>query len=134
MRDPAADHPTRCHPPVSGRAYLELLRSAGTVVHRGIDALGDCGGALRLFEVTGVGAALLVEDSPMIRQLFDVGHEVITYRDPQEAVEQARWLTAHPEERERIALAGQRRTLQDHTAAARARSLDPILGAAIGSG
>jgi hypothetical protein len=131
MRDPGAEHPTRCHPPVSGRAYLELLRSAGTVVHRGIDALGDCGGALRLFEVTGVGAALLVEDSPMVRELFDVGHEVVTYRDPQEAVEQARWLTEHPEERERIALAGQRRTLRDHTAGARARSLDPILRDAI---
>jgi spore maturation protein CgeB len=127
MRDPVALHPDRCHPPVSGRAYLELLRSAGTVLHRGIDALGGCGGALRLFEVTGVGAALLVEDSPTVRELFRVDEEVVTYRDANEAVERALWLTEHPEERERIARAGQRRTLQDHTASARARHLDPIL-------
>ena len=127
LRDPAAIHPDRCHPPVSGRAYLELLRSSGTVLHRGVDALGGCGGALRLFEVTGVGAALLLEDSPMVHELFDVGREVVTYRDPAEAVERARWLAEHPEDREQIARAGQARTLTDHSAAARARLLDPIL-------
>lgn len=127
MRDPAADFPDRCHAPVSGIDYLHLLRSSGTVLHRGIDALGDCGGALRLFEVTGAGAALLVEDSPTVRELFDVGREVVTYTDPADAVRQARWLHEHPEERERIALAGQARTLKDHTAAARARTLDPLL-------
>lgn len=131
MRDPAAVHPDRCHPSVSGRAYLELLRSSGVVFHRGIDALGGCGGALRLFEVTGVGATLLVEDSPTVRDLFAVGEEVITYRNLDEAVERARWLSENPAERERIALAGQRRTLQHHTAAARARTLDPALREAL---
>jgi len=131
MRDPAAEHPERCHPPVAGTDYLHLLRRSGTVVHRGIDALGACGGALRLFEVTGVGAALLVEDSPTVRELFAVDEEVLTYRDADEAVAKARWLAEHPEERERIALAGQTRTLRDHTAAARARTLDPILRAAL---
>lgn len=131
MRDPAADHPDRCHPPVSGQDYLTLLRSAGTVLHRGIDALGGCGGALRLFEVTGVGAALLVEDSDAVRELFRAGDEVVTYRDADDAVAKARWLTDHPEERERIAAAGQRRTLRDHTASARAQTLDPILRSAL---
>jgi hypothetical protein len=127
MRDPAADFPDRCHASVSGIDYLHLLRSSGTVLHREIDALGDCGGALRLFEVTGAGAALLVEDSHTVRELFDVGNEVVTYTDPTDAVRKARWLREHPEERERIALAGQARTVQDHTAAARARTLDPLL-------
>lgn len=131
MRDPAAVHPDRCHAPVAGTDYLHLLRRSGTVVHRGIDALGACGGALRLFEVTGVGAALLVEDSPTVRELFVPGEEVVTYRDPDEAVAKARWLADHPEERERIASAGQQRTLRDHTAAARARQLDPILREAL---
>jgi hypothetical protein len=131
MRDPAADHPDRCHPPVTGTDYLALLRSAGAVVHRGIDALGACGGALRLFEVTGVGAALLVEDSPTVRELFAVGTEVLTYENVDEAIEKARWLSSHPEEREQIARAGQERTLRDHTAAARAKTLDPILREAL---
>jgi hypothetical protein len=131
MRDPAAVHPDRCHPPVHGASYLSLIRRSGTVMHRGIDALGGCGGALRLFEVTGVGAALLVEDSPMVRELFEADREVITYRDPRDAVERARWLTQNPDERERIAEAGQRRTLRDHTAESRARQLDPLLRQAL---
>lgn len=131
MRDPASVHPDRCHPAVSGREYLQLLRSSGIVVHRGIDALGGCGGALRLFEVTGVGAALLVEDSSTVRELFDVDREVVTYSSPEDAVERARWLLAHPEEREAIARAGQHRTLTEHSAAARARALDPLLGRAL---
>ena len=127
LRDPRAVHPERCHAPVSGRDYLMLLRSAGTVLHRGIDALGGCGGALRLFEATGVGAALLVEDSAAVRELFRAGDEVITYRDPADAVAKATWLSERPEVRERIAVAGHRRTLADHTPAARARTLDPLL-------
>jgi hypothetical protein len=127
MRDPAALYPARCHPALHGTAYLSLLRRSGTVFHRGIDALGHCGGALRLFEVTGTGAALLVEDSPTVHELFDVGTEAITYRDAQEAVERARWLTDNPDERERIARAGHERTMRDHTATSRAASLDRIL-------
>ena len=127
MRDPSHLFPERCHPPVHGLEYLSLLRRSGTVFHRGIDALGDCGGALRLFEVTGAGAALLVEDSPTVRELFDVGTEVVVYRDEREAIRLARWLTADPGDRERIAGAGHRRTLSDHSAVSRARSLDTIL-------
>jgi len=132
MEDPSLRYPDRCHPAVSGTEYLQLLRSSGTVVHRGIDALGSCGGALRLFETTGAGAALLVEDSPTVRELFDVGREVVVYRDAEEAVERALWLDRDPVERERIALAGQRRTLRDHTAERRAEALEPILRAALG--
>jgi len=131
LRDPATMYPERCHAPVHGSSYLSLIRRSGVVLHRGIDALGGCGGALRLFEVTGAGAALLVEDSPTVHELFDVGTEVVVYRDPDEAVECARWLTANPEARERIAVAGQRRTLRDHTAAARAEQLDPLLRASL---
>lgn len=131
MRDPAAAYPDRCHPAVGGTDYLTLLRRSGVVVHRGIDALGGCGGALRLFEVTGVGAALLVEDSPTVRELFDVDREVVVYSGPDDAVERARWLTAEPEAREAIARAGQERTLRDHTAAARARVLGPLLERAL---
>jgi len=127
MLDPAALHPERCHAPVHGPEYLSLMRRSGTVLHTGIDALGGCGGALRLFEVTGLGAALLVDDSPTVRELFDVGSEVVVYGSPEEAVERARWLTANPDDRERIAAAGQRRTLRDHTAAARARQLESLL-------
>lgn len=131
LEDPRHRFPDRCHGMVSGREYLDLTRRAGVVVHREGDDLDGCGGALRLFEVTGVGAALLVDDSPMVRRLFEPGEEVVTYRSPEEAVAKARWLTEHPEERERIAAAGQARTLRDHSTARRAAQLDGLLREAL---
>lgn len=127
LADPLRQFPDRCHPAVAGDEYLDLIRRSGTVVHRETDDLNGCGGALRLFEVTGVGAALLVDDSPMVRRLFDVDGEVITYRTPNEAVSRARWLLDHPEEREAVAAAGQARTLREHSTTTRARQLDEIL-------
>ena len=131
LPDPQHLFPRQCHPPVAGRAYLEVTRCAGTVVHREGDDLDGCGGALRLFEVTGVGAALLTDDSPMVRRLFEPDEEVIVYRSPEEAVKKARWLLDNPEERERIAAAGHARTLRDHTTERRVQQLDELLRAAI---
>lgn len=127
LPDPWALFPERCHPPVSGTAYLELIRRSGIMVHRETDDLDGCGGALRLFEVTGAGAALLTDDSPMVRHLFDPDREVVTYRTVEEAVEKARWLLDHPDERERIAAAGHARTLRDHSTAVRAAELAALL-------
>jgi spore maturation protein CgeB len=127
LEDPMVRFAARCHPPVSGSGYLALLRSSGTVVHRGIDALGACGGALRLFEVTGSGAALLADDSPMLRELFDDGTEVVLYNGIEDCVEKARWLSDHPAQREQIAAAGQVRTLRDHTTAVRTLRLADLL-------
>lgn len=132
LEDPQHRFPDRCHPPVAGREYLALTRRAGTVVHREGDDLDGCGGALRLFEVTGAGAALLVDDSPMVRRLFEPDKEVVVYRNPDEAVAKARWLTDHPGERERIAAAGQARTLRDHSTETRAALLDRILRQRLG--
>lgn len=127
LEDPAARFGDRCHPTVGGREYLDLLRHAGTVVHREGDDMDTCGGALRLFEATGVGAALLADGSPMLRRLFEDGREIVLYDGPEDAVEKARWLTDHPAERERIAAAGQARTLRDHATPVRAARLAELL-------
>jgi spore maturation protein CgeB len=111
-----------------------LLRSAGVVVHREGDELDGCGAALRQFEVTGIGAALLADSSSMLRQLFEDGNEVVLFDSPQDAVEKAQWLLNHPEERERIAAAGQSRTLRDHTTTVRAGELADLLSAELATG
>lgn len=127
LEDPAARYPDRCHPAVAGRAYLELLRHSGVVLHREGDELDGCGAALRQFEVTGVGAVLLADTSPMLRELFEDGTEVVLFDGPADAVEKAQWLLDHPAERERIAAAGQARTLRDHTTDVRAGQLSMLL-------
>lgn len=131
LEDPAARFPDRCHPAVAGRPYLELLRRSGAVLHREGDELDGCGAALRQFEVTGVGAVLLADTSPMLRRLFEDGSEAILFDGPEDAVEKARWLLDHPKERERIAAAGQARTLRDHTTAVRAGQLADLLSEAL---
>lgn len=130
LEDPAARFPERCHAAVGGREYFQLLRSAGTVFHREGDELDGCGAALRLFEVTGLGATLLVDGSPMVEQLF-ADDEVVTYAGVDDCIEKATWLIEHPADAERIAAAGQARTLRDHTTEVRARQLAQILEGAL---
>jgi len=126
LEDPSVRFPDRCHPQVGGREYFELLRRSGTVLHREGDELDGCGAALRLFEVTGLGATLLTDDSSMVRQLFADG-EIVTFDGVDDCVEKARWLLDNPSARDRIAAAGQARTLRDHTTAIRAAKLSDIL-------
>ena len=133
LEDPRVRFGERCHTPVAGRAYLELLRSAGVVVHCEGDEVNGCGAALRQFEVTGIGATLLANSSPMLRNLFEDGKEVVLFDSPQDAVEKAQWLLDHPEERERIAAAGHSRTMRDHTTAVRAGELAELLSEQLGA-
>lgn len=70
---------------------------------------------MRLFESTGVGSCLLTDWKPNLKDLFEVDTEVVTYKSIDECVEKAKWLINHPLECKQIALAGQQRTLKDHT-------------------
>ncbi len=88
---------------------------------------------MRLFEATGIGAFLLTDAKPDLGELFEPGREVATYRHAAEAAERIRHYLAHPEERDAIARAGQRRTLAEHTYARRAEQLVEILGPVVSS-
>ncbi len=82
---------------------------------------------MRLFEATGVSACLLTDWRPNLQELFDIDREVVAYRSAEECVEKALWLLERPEERAKVAQAGQRRTLRDHTYQVRAAQLDQII-------
>jgi spore maturation protein CgeB len=51
----------------------------------------------------------------------------VTYRDAGECAEKVRYLLAREMERQRIAEAGQKRTLRDHTIHRRAEQVDEII-------
>ena len=70
---------------------------------------------LRLFETTGVGSFLLTDNLPGIDELFEVGEEVETYDNPAECIDKIKYYLLNEEEREKIAKAGQIRTLKNHT-------------------
>jgi glycosyltransferase involved in cell wall biosynthesis len=109
--------------------YAALAR-AGTALNRHIGAAEGYANNMRLFEATGVGALLITESAPNLPELFEPGTEVVTYADEGELAAQLRHYLAHPDERQAIAAAGQRRTLADHTYATRMAQLADILTAA----
>jgi spore maturation protein CgeB len=69
----------------------------------------------RLFQATGCGGAVLSEFRPAVAELFDVGKEVLVYRDFDELVDQATRLLSEPGLTARIGDAAARRAHQDHT-------------------
>lgn len=84
-------------------------------------------GNMRLFEATGVGTCLLTDTGANLSDLFVEDQEVVTYRSLEECIEKQRYLLAHDDIRRQIALAGQKRTLKDHTVMNRCLQIDEII-------
>ena len=122
----------RAQPPVFGLdMYRELRRSKITLNVHG-DVSSTEANNLRLWEATGVGSCLVTDEKSNMGDLFDVGSEVVTYSSPEECAVRIRDLLANDAERERIADAGQRRTLRDHTYDARAVEVDQLIKSKLG--
>lgn len=106
--------------------YRALARSRITL-NRHISVAENYANNMRLYEATGVGAMLLTDRKDNLHELFDIGREVVAYSSKEEAAELVRHYLDYPEEAERIAKAGQARTLREHTYAQRMQELVPIL-------
>lgn len=74
---------------------------------------------MRVFDVLSCGGFLLAEHSDALAQLFSIGEELDSYSTLEELSQKIAHYTAHPEERARIASAGCKRVLLDHTISAR---------------
>jgi spore maturation protein CgeB len=74
-----------------------------------------------------VGTLLITDRKDNLDELFEVGKEVVAYSSPEEAAELIRYYIAHPDEAHAIALAGQARTLREHTYQRRMEELVPVL-------
>ena len=103
------------------------LRDSRVALNTHIDISPVNASNMRLFEATGVGTCLLTDWKANLRELFEPDAEVVAYRDAEECVEKVRYLLDHEAERRRIAAAGQRRTLRDHTFASRAALIDAVI-------
>ncbi|HEV2722504.1 MAG TPA: glycosyltransferase, partial [Thermoanaerobaculia bacterium] len=67
----------------------------------------------------GAGALLVTDWKENLHDMFEPEREVVTFRTREECREKIEHYLAHPAERDRIAAAGQARTLRDHTYAVR---------------
>ena len=106
--------------------YRRMARAA-VVVNRHGDISQGLANNMRLFEATGVGAALVTESAPNLREMFEPGAEVATYSSGEELVSVVRSLLDERTKRVELAAAGQRRTLAEHTYAERMRELSALL-------
>ncbi|MCW5296895.1 glycosyltransferase family 1 protein [Herbaspirillum lusitanum] len=106
--------------------YKALARSRITL-NRHINVAENNANNMRLFEATGVGTLLLTDRKDNLSELFEVGKEVVAYSSQEEAAELIRYYIDHPAEAKAIALAGQKRTLSEHTYTHRMKELAPIL-------
>jgi len=79
---------------------------------------------MRVFEGTAAGALVLTDSvGNGLGDLFEIGREIVVYRDDAELLEKIAYYLTHQEEREEIACAGYRRTHAQHTYAHRVRTV-----------
>ena len=128
MRTLPLAYPGRIHPAAFGLDYYDVLARSKIVLNRHIGCAGNDASNMRMFEATGMGACLLTDNKRNLAELFEPGVEVVTYDSVDDAIEKVDWLLEHDAEREAIAAAGQRRTLEDHSFAARVKTLEGIIG------
>jgi glycosyltransferase involved in cell wall biosynthesis len=117
----------RFHGEAWGLDMYRVLASARVAVNRHIDAAEGHANNMRLYEATGMGAALVTDRGSNLAELYAPDAEVATYGDVDELIAKLERLLAHDDERLALARAGQSRTLRDHTFAVRMRALAEIL-------
>jgi spore maturation protein CgeB len=113
--------------PVFGIEMMKLLKNSmiSLNIHGGI--AGEYAANVRMFEVTGAGSLLVTDSKKNINELFIPGEEIITYSDTEDCISKLKWLLGHPDDARKIAMAGQRRTMKDHTVKQRVELLNDII-------
>ena len=111
-----------------GRDMYQVLRSSQiTLNHHG--DVAPYANNMRLFEATGVGTCLITDWKENLKEMFEPGKEVLTYRSPDECAELIQYYLEHDEERRAIGYAGQTRTLREHTYYLRMQEFTDMVGA-----
>jgi spore maturation protein CgeB len=117
----------RYHGEAWGLDMYNVFKGAKIVVNRHGEVAENYASNMRLFEATGVGSLLITDEKDNLDEFFEVGEEIETYSDADELVDKIKYFLAHEEQRDRIARAGQARTLREHTYLHRMRELEQLL-------
>ena len=83
----------------------------------------------RDFEVTMSGGLYLTQYNPELNLVYELGKEIVTYRDEEDCARIIRELIANPELAAKIREAGQKRAHKDHTYEMRWKNVLRVLGA-----
>jgi spore maturation protein CgeB len=98
--------------PLKFEEYVPLYQRAkiGFNVHnRGDYTVGS----YRLFELPANGVMQISDGGRFLSSFFNVGEEIVAYRQADDLIDKIRYYLAHDDERQRIALAGFRKVMRD---------------------
>jgi spore maturation protein CgeB/tetratricopeptide (TPR) repeat protein len=82
----------------------------------------------RDFEIPMSGGLYLTQHHGELEKVYDIGREIVCYRDREDLAEKIQYYLRHPEEAELIRISGRRRALRDHTWAGRLRKAFQAVG------
>ena len=119
----ARDYPMQIHGPLSDAEYVHCLSDSLIVIniqesrfqHNYMNNNVLHGINLRDFETTMSGSFLCTQYSDEVQYFFEDGKEVITFQNDFDLIEKLRYYSQRPNLCEKIALAGHKRALSDHT-------------------
>jgi spore maturation protein CgeB len=117
----------RYHGEAWGIDMYRILAQSKIALNRHIDVAENYANNMRLYEATGVGSLLITDNKDNLHELFEVGDEVVAYDDIDDCVGLVKYYLENETERKRIALAGQNRTLRDHSYFNRMQELVELL-------
>lgn len=115
------------HGSVWGKKMYKILAQSKITINRHIDVAENYANNMRLYEATGMGAMLITDMKDNLGEIFEIGKEIETYSFAEELIEKIQYYSQHEKERERIARAGQERTIKDHNYQKRMRELLEII-------
>lgn len=114
-------------PPAEHPAFFSSSRLTLNITRGAMAEMGYCPSG-RLFEAAACGAAILSDWWEGFGRFFEPGRQVLVARTAEETLQA---LAMSDEELVRIALAARERTLEEHTAARRARELELAIDSAL---
>jgi spore maturation protein CgeB len=110
-----------------GLDMYKILAQSKIVINRHIGVSGKYANNMRLYEATGMGAMLITDRKRNLNDIFKVGKEAIDYKDKDDLVAKLKFYLKNDEERQKITIAGQRKTLNYHDYKSRMNELSKIL-------
>ena len=84
-------------------------------------------GSYRLFDLPGNGVMQISDGDEYLDEYFKVGEEIVGYRDADDLIDKLHYYLEHEDERQRIALNGYRRTINDHRMPTRMREAGELI-------
>ena len=115
-----------------GKRMYEVLAESQIVINRHGPIAQGYSVNYRMFEATGMGALLLTEESKNIAELFEPNKEVLTYSGVDDLLAKLKFAMENPNTLREIAKAGQQKTLNAHTFANRALTINSHLQSRLG--